>query len=137
MADVIRQRVSSDVIRLDKRRVEKIAQRDPVARLKADEIFAGAGKCFRRDRGHLVQVARFFLRPIEHHHRSRHLGEAADLAFVFYRLLLEDVTGLQINDRVSFRRVQRTASGQTEAKETKNDGKTAHDIHGKIKTAAP
>ena len=38
---MIRERVRGDVVRLDKRCIQQIAQRDRVPRLKPDAVFAG------------------------------------------------------------------------------------------------
>ena len=48
-ADVIRQRIGSDVVGLHERRVKQVAQRDRVARLKADVVFARADEGGLRD----------------------------------------------------------------------------------------
>ena len=43
------------------------------------------------------------LRPIEHDHRGRDLGQAADLAFLAGVAFLDDVARLRINHDVSLR----------------------------------
>ena len=54
---MIGQRVGRDVVGLHQRGVKEIAQSDAVARLKADQILAGADECLGRNRGELIQIA--------------------------------------------------------------------------------
>ena len=49
-ADVIRQSVGRDVVRLDEGRVKQIAQCDRIARLETNEVFARADKRLGRNR---------------------------------------------------------------------------------------
>ena len=53
---MVRQRVRGNVVRLHKRGVQKITQRDTVAGLKADVVFRCANKRRLWDRNDLVEV---------------------------------------------------------------------------------
>ena len=100
-ADFVRESISSDIVRLDERCIKQIAQRNAIARLKPDQVFAGADKCLLRNRHHLIQIAAAFFRPIEHDHRGRDFGQAADLAFVSRLNLVENEAALSIDDDIS------------------------------------
>ena len=70
-ADVLRQRVCGNVIRLNERGIEKIAQRDPVAGLKSDIILKVSDESLLRNRRNLIEVTAFVLCPVKHHARGR------------------------------------------------------------------
>ena len=53
---MVRERVGRDIIRLHKRGVEEIAQRNCVTWLKTDVIFRYSNKRLLRNSDHLVQV---------------------------------------------------------------------------------
>ena len=57
--DVISQRVSRDIVRLHKRGIKEIAQRDAVTRLKADVVFSCALKSLRRNGHRSIEIAGF------------------------------------------------------------------------------
>ena len=78
-----RQSKSSDVVGLHERGVKQIAQCSLVARLKTDIVLAGAHECLRRNADYLIEIASFFLGPIQHNRGGSDLGQAADLPFVF------------------------------------------------------
>ena len=54
---MVRQRVGRDVVRLHKRSIEKITQRDAVTGLKADIVFGGPDKRLLRNGNGLIEVA--------------------------------------------------------------------------------
>ena len=73
-SNVIRQRVGGDIVRLDERGIEKVAQRDHIPRLKSDVVLECPDKrLWRNDHG-LIEIAPFMLGPIQHDHGSRDLG---------------------------------------------------------------
>ena len=85
---MVRQGISRDVVRLNERSIQKITQRDAVARLKADVVFHDADKGLLRNRNHLIEIARFLFRPIQDHTCGRDFGQAADLKSFSGLLLL-------------------------------------------------
>ena len=127
--DVMGQSISSDVVGLNQRSVKKIAEGDAVAGLETNEIFARAGKRFGRNGSKLVQVAAPLFRPIKHNHGGGDFGQAADLAFVFLVLCLQNVTGLRIDDDVGAGSVERAACRKTERQRKKNEEKIARRYH--------
>ena len=68
----------------------------------------------------LVEVAGLFLGPVEHHHRCRDLGQASDLAFLSWLLLIQDKAGLRIHDGEGARSVE-GASGRGSKARRKRD----------------
>ncbi len=131
LAHVIGQRVGRDVVRLHQGRVEQVAQRARVARLKPDKVFGNAGKGFRRDGCDLVQVTGVMLGPIENHHRHRHFGQAANLTFLPRFFFLKNEAGLGINNDEGLRRTH-SARGEDAEKERKKcgekTGSSSHDL---------
>ena len=85
---------------------------------------------FGRNRRQLVQIARSLLRPIEHHHRGRDFGQAADLAFVPWLLLLQDMPGLRIDDDVGAGGVEDAACRANRAREQKEREKSGGNSSG-------
>jgi len=130
---VVCQNVGCDVIRLDESCVKKVAQRDSVARLEANEIIARAGKRLGRNRRHLIQVARMFLRPVEDNHGCRDFGEAANLGFLSWFLLIQDKPGLGIHDREGACSMKAMRGRQPEDERKKSEEKTGWTNHESVK----
>jgi hypothetical protein len=125
-----RQGVGRDVIGLNQRGVKKITQRDAIAGLKANEIFARADERFGRNGRELIQITCTLFRPIDYDHGGRDFGQAADLTFVPGIDLIQDKTSLRIDDDIGARSLERAASGQTEREREKSDEKAAGNYHG-------
>ena len=105
---VVRERVGSDIVRLHKGSVEKIAQRDAVTRLKANVVFSCALKSLRRNGHRSIEIAGFPFRPIQHHACRSNLCQATDLQFLPGFLFFQNVAGLRVGDKVCLRRCCRT-----------------------------
>src|SRR5215469_13103298 len=101
---MLRQRICCNVVRLDKRRVKKIAQRNCVARLKTNVVFQSPCKRLLRNCNYLIEVARFSFRPIEYDARGRDFRETANLEFLSRLLLCQNVAGLCIGNNIGLRR---------------------------------
>ena len=68
------QGISGDVVGLNKRGVEQIAQRNRVARLEFDIILARADEGLGRNRYRLIEIAALMLRPVEDNRGGCDLG---------------------------------------------------------------
>ena len=144
-AHVIGQGIGRDVVRLHERGVEQIAQRDRVARLKTDIVFARPGEGgFGNDR-HLREIAAFFGGPIEHDHRGRDFRQAADLALLIGLQFIEDEAGLGVHRdgclgpcralRCARKKRQNSGEEQDFARENDHGGQNRCTLTGAIRLA--
>ena len=132
--NMVRQGVGCDVVRLDEGRVKQIAQRDRVARLETNEVFARADKRFGWKRRDLVEVAGSFVGPVEHDHRCRDFGQASNLTFLPWLPLIQNAASLRIYDGEGLSSVEGAAPKQAEREREKSDEKAARDSHGRVKS---
>ena len=131
-ADVVCQRVRRDVVRSDKCRIEKIAQRDAVSRLKADVIFQDSDERRLRNCHCLIEIASFFFCPIEYNARGRNFCQAADLQLFSGLLLFQHVAGLCIDDNVRLSSGSRTEKSCADKKCEKDEEKSDWKVHRRI-----
>src|ERR1019366_10076785 len=90
--------ISCDVVRLNKRGVEQIAQRDRVARLEFDIIFASSDEGLGRNRYRLIEIAALMLGPVEDNRGGCDLGQTSNLPLLFRLLLLKNIASPRINN---------------------------------------
>ena len=104
LADMVRKGVGGDIIRLDQRRIEQIAQGHGIAGLKSDTGGRALPEGRVRDNRHLREITALLRCPIEHHHGSGDLGQAADLSFLVGLEFVEHKPGLGVDHDRSLRR---------------------------------
>jgi len=125
----MRQCICSNIVGLNERRIEKIAQCDAVSRLKADVIFQDSNKRLLRNRHSLVEITRFLFRPIEYDARGCNFCQAADLQLFPGLLLFKDVAGLCIDDNVRLSCASRTEKSCADKKYEKYEDKSVLKVH--------
>ena len=74
-----------------------------------------------------------FLGPVEHDHRRRHFGQAANLAFLSGLPFVQNNASVGIDDGVGSRGVKSPGSGQAERQRKKREEKAASNCHEKVK----
>src|SRR5436190_15985062 len=134
---MVRERIGRNVIGLNKRSVEKISQRDAIARLKANIVFESADKRLLRDRNRLVEVARSAFRPIEHYTCRGNFHQAAYLQFFSRFLFFQNVARLCVGDEIRLCASSGPQKRHAGEKSGKNGKKTTCQMHKNPRTAAP
>ena len=120
----------SNVVGLDERGIKQVAQRDLVAWLKSYVVLPGADECLRWNGDDLIEIAAFLFRPIEHDRGRSDLCQAANLAFIFGFLILQNVARLRIDNDEGLRRSGWSDSACEYGKRGENGCKSVRKNHG-------